>query len=174
MLQEERLSHEDFKSGIAEGRIRFDIVDRKLFSSLVHEPYINIIGWAGLILETLLILTLPLLCFLTGRWILLLGFLGYFIATLIHRICISAQTSRIRIKRAITAFFLHVVLATIPIYFLGILHPISIIFSYALFEFMISSLTGNLWAETAIINLVKNADNYYYAIDNNIIKLSKN
>lgn len=171
MQEEKNLSHEDFKSGIAQGTIRFNIVDQAEFSKLVYQPYINFIGIIFGFLDVALIIIIPVLCLIFNKWILLLGFVGCIFGYVVHRICISPHTTKSRIRRSILSIISFTLLTTAMIHYLGMLNPISIIFACALYEFLSFNINATLVAELAINNLVKNADTYHYSIENNLIKI---
>lgn len=171
MQGEKNISHEDFKWGIIYGIIKFEIVDKKKLSELVHKPLIKILDPIFSILSLpVFVITIPILAYAFDKWILLIGFVGYFLGLILHRICISARQQKKRIKRSIIAACSFGFLTFILIYSFGFLNIFSFISTCALYKFLVSNIWINLWVETAINNLVNNADKYYYSVNNNIIK----
>jgi hypothetical protein len=171
MADENNISHEEFKVGISGGKIRFDIVNREKFSNLVHKSYFKILDWIFTILHIVFFVMIPLFSFLQHNWYLLFGFLGYFIGTIVHRMCISSQFSHKRIYRSIVVFCLGSLLTIIIVSSLGFFNIFSFIITCSFYEFLVSNIWVNLWVETGIKQLITNSDTYYFSIENNLIKV---
>src|SRR5439155_17090831 len=104
------------------------------------------------------------------NWSLLFGFAGFFIGWILHLICIGAQKSGARIKRSKISFIILIIVSAIIIYNFGIISLASFVLACVVCEFIIFYFTGNLLMEMAIRNLANNEDNYYFALNNGIIK----
>ena len=169
-MQEERVSHDDYKAGVKNGTIRIGIMDRSEFRKLLLKRHLNIIEGILMVLNILLNIAIPFLCFVFHNWSLLFGFAGCFIGWILHLICISPQKSGTRIKRSKITFIILIIAGVIVIYNFGIISLASFVLACTLCEFIIFYFTGNLLMEMAIRNLAKNENDYYFALNNGIIK----
>lgn len=169
-MLEERVSHDDYKTGAANGTIMLGIMDQSKFWKLFFKPYLLFIEGIFTIVNILLIIAIPVLCLVFHNWSLLFGFVGCLIGWILHLICISARKSNTRITRTRILFILLVIASALIIYRFGIISLASFILACSLLEFIIFYFTGNLLMEMAIKSLVKNEESYYFALNNGIIK----
>lgn len=169
-MLEERISHEEYKAGVASGTIRLGIMNQSEFWKLSFKPSLIIIEGILNILNILLIIAIPVLSFIFHNWSLLFGFVGCLLGWILHLICISAHKSDTRIKKTKIIFLLLVIASAITIYNFGIISLASFILACTVCEFFFFYYTGNFLMEMAIRNLVKNEDDYYSALNNGIIK----
>ena len=169
-MLEERVSHNEYKAGVAEGTLRLGIMNQSAFYKLLLKPYHTIIEVIFTILNILLIIAIPILCFVLHNWSLLFGFVGCLIGWLLHLFCISAQKSSTRIKRTKIVFVLLIIISVAIIYKFGMISLASFVLACGLFQFLSFYFTGNFLMEKAITRLVTNEDDYYFALNNGIIK----
>ena len=169
-MEEERFSHEDYNTGVANGSIRLGIINQPEFWRSSFKPYLILIDQVLTIINILLLISIPVLSYIFHDWTLLFGFLGCFIGWVLHLICIGAAKSDTRIKRTKIIFLILIIGSAILIYNFGIVSLASFVLAFTICEFAIFYFSGNLLMEMAIRNLGKNKDAYYSAVNNGIIK----
>ena len=169
-MLEERVSHSEYTSGVADGTIKLGIMNQSEFYKLLLKPYQKIIETIFTILNILSIVAIPILCLLLHNWSLLFGFAGCLIGWVLHLFCISAQKFATRINRTKTTFTALIIASAAIIYNFGLMSLISFVLAYVLIQFLFFYFTGNFLMEKAITRLVTNKDDYYSALNNGIIK----
>jgi hypothetical protein len=171
MAEEINISYEEFVIGIAQGVFKFEVVNKRNYSKLYKDQFIGNIMTVLLVLIIAPIIVIPILCFMINKWILLLGFVGILLGFIVHEV--NSKT-RNPIKNLVSTTLSFILTATILIYFFTILNPFAFIFTCLLYQFFFLNLGDNLWNEIAKNDLIKDPDKYYFARDNNIIKIFSN
>jgi len=170
-MLEEKVSHNEYKTGIADGSLRLSIINQSAFYKLLLKPHHTIIESIFSILNILLLIAIPILCFVLHNWLLLFGFAGCVIGWLLHLICISSQKSAIRINRTKIVFGLLIIISVAIIYKFGEMSLASFVLVCGLLQFLFFYFTGNYVMEKAITRLSTNEDDYHVALNNDIIKI---
>ena len=148
-MLEERVSHKDYKAGVASGTIRLGIMNQSEFWKSSFKPYLIVIEGILTIMNILLIIAIPVLSFIFHNWSSLLGFVGCLTGWILHLICIGAHKSETRIKRTKIIFFLLIIVSATIIYNFGITSLASFVLACTICEFFIFYFTGNFLMEKA-------------------------
>jgi hypothetical protein len=161
------IPYEDFVIGVAQGTMRFEVAQKRKFAKLYYDPFVVVLMRVLTVLLIAPFIAIPVLCYMFDKWILLFGYLGIILFDRIHLIA-SGTTNPM--KQFVSATCSFAFAATLAIFAFGILSPIVFTFSCGTYYFFILALSNTVYDEIAKKNLIKNADKYYFASENNIIQ----
>jgi hypothetical protein len=161
------ISYQDFVDGIKKETIRFEIIDKKSYMNLYYNPFVGFIMRTLFALIYAPVILIPVICILFHKWILMLGFLGYFFGYIVHNVSLK---TRHPIANAGVAAIYFSIIAVILICFLDILSPSTFLFTCTIYQFFFQYLREQFYNESAKNILIRNADNYLFATQNNIVR----
>lgn len=169
MTEVVKLNHQEFVKELSRetNKFRIRIIKTKEFANLFFDNSTKIYLTALSYMLILPLIIVPLICFVTGKWILLLGFIGIFSGYMLGSI---TQSTSIPIHSLIKNLLVAVFVGSLLIYSLEIFNAITFIFICNFYQSLLIGTKDIVYNTITKNHLINNLDNYYYAIDKGIIE----
>jgi len=168
---DEVIGYAEFVDGVRDGTVKYEVIPR--LRAGTNYPLLK--GFLPVLINSTLTLlafvvpfiAIPVICYLTDRWILLLGFIPVFIALRIMQVTI--RTSKL-FSEFMQMTLIAVVLIGILWFFLGPLHLATFLGFCFLFEYLVSFINNSAYYTLTTWCLMKDLDHFYDALEHNRIR----
>jgi len=162
-----KLSHEEFKEAVTKRNLIFQLKRRRTFAYYPLPHYKKLIIRFLSALMFLPVVGIPAISYFAHSWILLLGYVGWYLGIVLAGINNKTSNPIKSFKGLVlSSGFLLIIL----VFALGFINAISFIFFCYMYEFITASLNDILTTDFIKRSLLKSKTDYDLAVENEHIK----